>query len=436
MKERLEKSLERNSTGRASGVAMPDSYPQPRNGQDLVIVQLSREGYGVSSFGTVAAKLGCAWDAAGVPNVFITPEPGSSSSSPEDTRTIVPWLRHIPVRGLNRLRYLGRLIAVPVYAMASHRAARRHKAAVVVSHGETICGDVLVVHLLNRGYLEAKRGAGEWQWRLNPANLLISWMDRRMITQRRYRRIVALSNRVAEEIERYHNYPRDRIAVIPNGVDMERFSHNPVAREEIRARHGIAPHERILLFVGCPFQPKGLTFAIDALSRLDPDTRLLVLGADDPEPFKKQWGGDPDRLLFLGFSREVEKYYSAADLLVVPSYYESCTMVGLEALAAGLPLVAVRVGGIEEYLSDGLNGFLVDRDGAHIAAKCRTILSDQALLSRMREHAVRTAAAYSWDRVAARYVEVLKDVWLEKNSVSQRQELIPERRHLSQKSAM
>lgn len=436
MEQSVHKFYDPQFSDRAFGSEAASHSIDPHSEQGFAIVQLSREGNGISSFGTVASLLGHAWDVADIRNLFITPEPGHPDNLPKDTQTIVPWLRHIPVRGLSRLRYLGRMIAVPVYALAAFRAAHRHRAAVVLSHGETVSGDVLVVHLLNRGYLDAKRGAGEWQWRFNPTNLLISWIDRRMISQRRYRRIVALSSRVAAEIERYHDYPKERITVISNGVDTTKFAFSAAARDEIRARHGIAADERILLFVGSPFQPKGLKFAIDALGHLEPDTRLLVLGADDPEPFRRQWNGDPNRLLFLGFSNEVQKYYSAADLLIVPSYYESCTMVGLEALAAGLPLVAVRVGGIEDYLLDGLNGFFVKRDGTEIATKCRTILSDRALLERMRENAVRTAAAYSWDRVADRYVEILKEVWLEKNKKAPKKVVFPERRERSQKLAI
>jgi UDP-glucose:(heptosyl)LPS alpha-1,3-glucosyltransferase len=116
------------------------------------------------------------------------------------------------------------------------------------------------------------------------------------------------------------------------------------------------------------------------------------------------------RVLFLGARRDVERLYRMADVFVLPTSYETFSLVCMEAMACGTPVVACAVGGIEDYLKDGVNGWAVPRDGAAIAATLRRILSDPALWRRLRDGAIATAADYGWPAVAARYLDLVQQV--------------------------
>jgi UDP-glucose:(heptosyl)LPS alpha-1,3-glucosyltransferase len=89
----------------------------------------------------------------------------------------------------------------------------------------------------------------------------------------------------------------------------------------------------------------------------------------------------------------------------------------MEALACGVPIFATKVGGIEDYLREGINGFAIIRDSADIAEKLRPVLEDPELLSSLREGATSTASEFSWPKIAARYERLLRDLWREKVSL-------------------
>ena len=129
-----------------------------------VIQELSTEG----GAETVAFELRRAWTASGVANTVLACSPRATTG-----RACGWWpggLRRVPTRG--RLRYLGRLLVVPAFTLAATAALRRGSrqpgTPVVLSHGDSLDGDVLVVHALNRVSLAQKRAAGEWRWRWNP----------------------------------------------------------------------------------------------------------------------------------------------------------------------------------------------------------------------------------------------------------------------------
>ena len=106
---------------------------------------------------------------------------------------------------------------------------------------------------------------------------------------------------------------------------------------------------------------------------------LLVVGGDDPRPFRAQAAalGVGDRIVFTGHSPVVEEYFQAGDVFVFPTIYEAFGLVMLEAAAAGLPVVATPLGVAEEMIENGRNGALIERDGASIAAAVAPLVADR-----------------------------------------------------------
>lgn len=382
----------------------------------------------VGQFGTgggveaVARELAGAFDRAGVECTTLAYLNGDSTQS-ADVRLVAPFLGRIPTRGRSPFRYVGRMIVVPVFTLAATLAVRRFPSAAIISHGDSLHCDILVVHSLHAAMIDVKRRAGVWKWLLNPLNLWLAARDRFVIRGSRYKKLVAVSPRVASELERFHGVPHSRISIIPNGVDVAKFKPDVAARERIREAFGIPLRARVLLFVGHEFSGKGLDHAIGALERLDDDVHLLVVGADNPQPFASRYSGRPDRLVFAGERRDMADIYAAADALVLPSSYETFSLACLEAMACGVPVFATRVGGVEDYLDQGINGYFIERDAADIAAKIGSPLRDESELARLREGALETARSYSWDRVASRYGLLVDEVQNEKHQGAKRRSL-------------
>ena len=225
----------------------------------------------------------------------------------------------------------------------------------------------------------------------------------------------------------------ERIRVIPLGVDPEMF--HPIPRAE--ARHAIGLDLpglcQLVLFVGRLDPLKGLDTLVRAmckLSDLEPElvkgSCLAVIGGDADEEsdvleeelecldkLKKEVGLD-DLVIFLGSRAQdtLAQYYSAAEVVVVPSQYESFGLVALEAMACGTPVIASRVGGLLHTVEDNVTGLLVPAgDPDALADKLRQVLLDADLRAKLGANARERALTYTWPNVAKRITEVYKELW-------------------------
>src|SRR5213079_1461997 len=166
---------------------------------------------------------------------------------------------------------------------------------------------------------------------------------------------------------------RDRLSVVYNGVDLESFHprNRHVERRGARAEIGVAADAWTLLFVGSGFERKGLATAIDAFAALaDRSSRLVVVGKGSTQPFRDRATrlGVDRRIAWLGPRPDIERWYAAADVVVLPSRYEPFGNVHLEALASGVPVVASAAAGGAEVIVDGGGGAVVDpRDAGAVA---------------------------------------------------------------------
>ncbi|WP_024514172.1 glycosyltransferase family 4 protein [Bradyrhizobium sp. Tv2a-2] len=383
---------------------------------DFQIVQVVQELSTAGGVETVAAELARVFSRNNLPNVVLASAVSKSFEGTTRIERIAPWLSRIPTRG--PFRHLGRAIVVPIFTLiATWAIKRRYPNAVVISHGDSLTGDVLVVHAVNAQSLAEKRSAGSWRWMLNPMHLWVSLRDRFMIGGLRYRAFVAVSSRVTAELEQLYAVPPSRIRVISNGIDLARFSRNAESGTTIRREFDIPPDAKLLLFVGHEFQRKGLAHAIGALERLGDDAHLLVVGSDNPAPYRKVAPEVQDRVIFTGARSDLPALYSAADAFVLPTAYETFSLVCMEAMACGLPVFATAAGGIEEYLKDGVNGFQIRMDAEDIAGKLAAAFVDPALMNRLREGALATARSYGWDRIGQHYIELLKQIDAEKRGI-------------------
>ncbi|MET0220374.1 MAG: glycosyltransferase family 4 protein [Tardiphaga sp.] len=380
----------------------------------IEIVQIVQEVSNVGGVETVASELAAAFSRARIVNTVLASAVGETISQGTRIERVGTWLSRVRTRGI--LRYIGRALVVPIFTLLATRAAYRHPKAVILSHGDSLTGDVLVVHAVNAQSLAEKRIAHDWSWMLNPMHLWVALRDRWMIGGLRYRIYVAVSPRVATELQEIYKVPPSRIRVIPNGIDLNRFTRDTAAGLRIRAEFNIPAEARLLLFAGHEFRRKGLAHAIGALERLGPDVWMLVVGSDNPAPYRKLAATSSDRLLFAGSRKDMPALYAAADAFVLPTAYETFSLVCMEAMACSTPVFATPVGGIEDYLVDGVNGYRIGMDGADIADKIAKVFADPDLARRLGDGAHATALNYGWDHVGSRYIELLEHVQAAKDA--------------------
>ena len=252
--------------------------------------------------------------------------------------------------------------------------------------------------------------------------LLPRYRQFRRLAARQYvndgRLFVALSRRVADDFVRFHGVPHDGIRIVPNGVDCARFS--PARRGEfgasVRRALGLADDALLLLLVAHNFRLKGVGPALRALKllrRRSAPVHLAILGGRRRQgyPLLARALGVQENVSFLGARSDIVPYLAAADLLVHPTFYDSCSLVVLEALASGLPVVVSRAAGANELMTDGREGYVISdpRQAATLADRIERLL-DPRERSRMgaaaRELALRHSFERNCDRLEAVYREI------------------------------
>jgi len=286
---------------------------------------------------------------------------------------------------------------------------------IVHSNGsESLFCDVLTMHSCHKAWVKYYRS---WDLFRNvagfisPVNKVVLSVERKVI-EKGSKKIIAVSEGVKMEILENYNVPEDKIVVIPNGVDLDEFKPDKVKRRKIREMHGIADDEIVLMFSGYEFRRKGLEYIIKALPQVKDDVKLLVVGKDNPEPYKKLASklGVSNKIIFAGFVPDISEYYAASDIFVFPTSYEAFSLATLEAVASGLPILATKVNGTEELIMDGYNGFYIKKEPNDIAEKINLFIESDSLRKQMSRNARKTAEKYSWDKIAKRTVKVFEEV--------------------------
>jgi UDP-glucose:(heptosyl)LPS alpha-1,3-glucosyltransferase len=202
--------------------------------------------------------------------------------------------------------------------------------------------------------------------------------------------------------------------VIYNGLDRRRFQPlEAEARSELRGRLGIPDDAGIVLFVGSGFKRKGLAFLLQAFSNLSDKTCLLwVVGKGNSAPYQQAAGrlGVADRVRFWGPAAETAPFYQAATVLGLPTLYDPCSNVVLEALACGLPVVTTAANGAAEFLSPGENGAIIPQpDDITGLSESLEMFLDQSRDPQPWQSATKAVAGLSWEATVAQTLEVLEE---------------------------
>ncbi|MBI4202058.1 MAG: glycosyltransferase [Chloroflexi bacterium] len=210
----------------------------------------------------------------------------------------------------------------------------------------------------------------------------------------------------------------DKVRVVPGGVDLELF--HPGETQAARERLGLNGHQTIL-YVGRLDAIKGVDVLLHSLAQVETgkQVQLLVVGGNEEDGEYQRLKGLAQELglaevvAFLG-SKEHEAlpaYYQAADVCVVPSYYESFGLVALESMACGTPVVASRVPGLQTIVRDNRSGYLVPWHCPDaFADRLEVLLSNEALRRCIGQEARRTAMRMGWDGTAQGVAAVYREL--------------------------
>ena len=241
---------------------------------------------------------------------------------------------------------------------------------------------------------------------------------------RRADRIIAATIAEITQLRFLYRAESRKLVIVPPGVDTSHFY--PIPADEAKQYLGLKPENRMVLFVGRIEPLKGLDTLIQAMSCLDLQeihrpVHLAIIGGE-PDVIPEDMTEEMTRLqklcdelcmggmvVFLGKRGQdtLPYYYSAAEVVVMPSLYESFGMVALEAMACGTPVIASEVGGLGYLVQNDVTGYTIpDSDPAELCEKLASLLGDANLRESMGQRAAEYALDYAWEKIAARIVEV------------------------------
>ena len=305
------------------------------------------------------------------------------------------------------------------YAQSSRMLRAEHFDIVHTIGGITARQDMVTAQYCQHAWGDAiKREAGaaegitayhQFMWRLT------GYFERRAVTSPLTRAVGANSERTKADLIQFYGTDANKISVIYNGVDPVRFTpENRQCRTTIRSRYGISETEFVLFFAG-EYRRKGLANVIRALGQIkQPNVRLLAVGQGDHARYRAlaAEAGVGSQVTLAGPTRDIEQVFGAVDAFVFPTLYEPFGMVITEAMASGLPVITSRRAGAAEFITEGLNGFLLDTPGdpAELAGKLRLVTALKAKGIEMGTYARESVLSYTWKTVAGKTLALYEQI--------------------------
>jgi UDP-glucose:(heptosyl)LPS alpha-1,3-glucosyltransferase len=270
---------------------------------------------------------------------------------------------------------------------------------------------------VHRAWLE-RRARLEPGWRSlwrrwNPKHRQLLALEAALFGPDGTRTVIANSRLVAGEIVAAYGCAPERITVIYNGLPAASFDAlGPEVRKHTRAALDLAEDDYVVLFAGSGWERKGLSSVISAVEHL-PDSlrpRLLVAGRGDAAAYRRKLTvRAAGRVRFLGAVSDMPALYAAADIFVLPTYYDPFSNACLEALAAGLPVITTVHNGFAEVIAPGVDGEVLplDEDPARALADRLARWSNRELRKNTLAARIGKAAVFTIESNVERTLQVI-----------------------------
>jgi UDP-glucose:(heptosyl)LPS alpha-1,3-glucosyltransferase len=304
------------------------------------------------------------------------------------------------------------LIAYPWFMLAGSLAVRRWRRGVVQATGAIVLNrlDVVAVHYCHQ-VATATPSRSTWPFRAHVklAGILKRLGERLCFAVNRAAAVVCVSEGVAVEIREHFPALAERILTIHNGIDTACFAPgvNHAQAQAMRSALGIPEQRLVAAFVAGEWERKGLAPLIEALSQAR-DWDLVVAGGGDEAQYRKLADsvGVGEAVHWLGVTHDVQLVYELADAFVLPTSYETFSLVTFEAAANGLPVLVTPVNGVRELIDDGQNGFLISQEPRAIATRLSQLAADPSLRRRLGQAARTSALQFRSERMIAKHHEL------------------------------
>lgn len=231
----------------------------------------------------------------------------------------------------------------------------------------------------------------------------------------RSHKIVAVSKSVAEFSSRQAGIPIEKFEVIHNGVEIDFINNfrNSNPKDFLRQKLGIQQDETIFLNVGRLKKQKQQDILIESFKNvvlLNQKAKLFIVGRGPEENYLKQKIAEnklQNNVFLTGYTEDVYDYYGASDVFVLSSKYEGFPNVAIEAMAFGLPVISTKVPGVDEFLIDGQNGFLLEDSIENFSDVMKKFLFlDKESLLKMKEESEKTAKGFDIKDTVKKYTEL------------------------------
>jgi UDP-glucose:(heptosyl)LPS alpha-1,3-glucosyltransferase len=304
------------------------------------------------------------------------------------------------------------LLAYPWFVLAGTVAVWRWRRGIVQATGAVVLNrvDVVAVHYCHQvGPAHASRSAALFRAHVKLVRIVKRVSERLAFRWNRAATFICVSEGVAEEVRTHYPALSARVLTVHNGVDVDAFA--PGARhveaDAMRARLAIGEGQLVAAFVGSEWERKGLEPLIRA-SAAAGGWDVVVAGDGDQARYQALADslGVGGRVHWLGMTEDVQLVYELADAFVLPTSYETFSLVTFEAAASGLPILATPVSGVRELIEDGVNGFLISRAPELIALRLGELAADPQLRERLGRQARESAQRFSWATMVAGYEDV------------------------------
>jgi UDP-glucose:(heptosyl)LPS alpha-1,3-glucosyltransferase len=284
-----------------------------------------------------------------------------------------------------------------------------------IVHTQGLCSlqsDVITTHICNRAWFNARK-------RIERKLLLKDYVFEATVSPLEKQlysnlspRVIAVSERVRQDLAVCYGRTA-KVNVVHHGIDVTQFtpSNGKLWRNAVRSQFGLAQSDFVFLFVGD--LRKGAAVAIEALAHV-PKAKLLLVSRTPSDPYEQVAArlGAGDRVLFSPATPHIERFYAACDAFVFPTPYDAFGMVIAEAMASGLPVITSREAGAAEWISNGIDGILLDSpaDPGELSRHMMHIAQDPQTSRALGEAARSTAEHHGWDSVACATMQVYTTV--------------------------
>ncbi len=361
-----------------------ESVLPSRGGCEMYIADLARR---LAAEGHEVHLFACRWDEKALParTVF------HRLAVPSGPRFTRPWL----------------------FGTACLKALKEHPDLVSIGFDKTWGQDILYplggLHVASAEHnlRKFRHPLTRWLARLAKECDPAAWTFRRLerLQYLEHRPLVVVNSRmVRDHFRRHYGVPPASVRVVHSSVDPGRFAETdrPARRIAVRRKWGIPADATVGTFVAMNYRLKGLAPLLRALQLVPADAkfRLLVAGNPKTAPYRRlaRRLGVADRVVFAGYCPDTRDCYFASDFLVHPTFYDPCSLVVIEALACGLPVITTRYNGASELFAPS-EGFVIDDPhDAETLAGCVTRLLDAGLRRDMAAAARERAAGLTFDR--------------------------------------